>query len=193
MPSEGPLSNLLMLAGPAATIVAAGAAVFVTWKIGKGQLTIADQQRGIAEQQANLAAVRLKHDLFDRRFEVYEITRSFLLEIFQRGDLSAEGLGTFVLGTGKAVFVFDQSVTDYLAELREKAILLQELNSILRAQDAVDPTELTAAPRRKADLMKWFVAQFDVLVVKFKPFLELDGNTAVRAPSPTNRTVAYAS
>jgi hypothetical protein len=135
-----------MLAGPVATIIAAGTAVFVTWRIGQGQLSIADQQRQIAEQQAELAAVRLQHDLFDRRFAIYEAARTMLMEVFRRGDASNEALGIFLRDTQKAVFVFDQSLTDYLAELRKQAIFLQETNSILTAQSAANASDLTAAP-----------------------------------------------
>jgi hypothetical protein len=55
---------VVSLAAPAATIVAASAAVFVTWRLGRDQLGIAKQQATTARQQAELAAVRLQHDLF---------------------------------------------------------------------------------------------------------------------------------
>jgi hypothetical protein len=69
------MCNVVSLSGPAATIIAAAAAVFVTWRLGKGQLRIAKQQAATAHQQAELAAIRLQHDLFDRRFTVYDATR----------------------------------------------------------------------------------------------------------------------
>jgi ABC-type Fe3+ transport system permease subunit len=47
--------NIVSFAGPIATIIAAAAAVFVTWRIGQGQLSIAKQQATIAKQQAELA------------------------------------------------------------------------------------------------------------------------------------------
>ena len=51
-------------AGPVATIVAAAAAVFVTWRLGL-------RQANIAESQAELAREKLRHDLYNRRFEIF--------------------------------------------------------------------------------------------------------------------------
>jgi hypothetical protein len=68
--------------GPAATVMAATAAVFVTWRLGRGQLRIAEEQKRIAQQQAELAAARLRHDLYDRRFAVYTATQELVSSIF---------------------------------------------------------------------------------------------------------------
>lgn len=51
-------------AGPFATIVAAIAAVCVTWRLGQRQATV-------AQQQADLAGEKLRHDLYNRRFEIF--------------------------------------------------------------------------------------------------------------------------
>jgi hypothetical protein len=51
-------------AGPFATVVAAATAVFVTWRLGSRQATI-------AQQQADLAREKLRHDLYNRRFEIF--------------------------------------------------------------------------------------------------------------------------
>ena len=88
-------------------------------------------------------------------------------------------MGNFVRGTEKSVFIFDQSLTDYLAEFRRNAIRLQEANNMLSTERAlsVGPERNEAAKRRK-DLSTWFVDQFDVLIERFKPFLALDKGTA---------------
>jgi hypothetical protein len=51
-------------AGPVATIIAAATAVFVTWRLGL-------RQAKIAEAQADLAREQLRHDLYNRRFEIF--------------------------------------------------------------------------------------------------------------------------
>jgi hypothetical protein len=73
--------DLLQLASPIATIIAAGVVVYFTRQLGKGQLAVATRQADIAAQQARLADVRLQHDLFDRRFEIYEAARNLLLDV----------------------------------------------------------------------------------------------------------------
>jgi hypothetical protein len=52
------------LIGPAATIIAAGAAVFVTWCIGQRQL-------GIAESQRDIARDKLRCDLFEKQYDIF--------------------------------------------------------------------------------------------------------------------------
>jgi hypothetical protein len=58
-------------AGPVATAGAASVAVFVTWSLGSRQVEIAQQQAKIAQQQADLASEKLRHDLYNRRFEIF--------------------------------------------------------------------------------------------------------------------------
>lgn len=55
-------------AGPTATVCAAAAATFVTWKISAAQ-------REIAQSQRDIAFDRLKFDLFERRYELNDIVR----------------------------------------------------------------------------------------------------------------------
>jgi hypothetical protein len=66
-------------AGPVATVIAAGAAVFVTWRLGRRQVAIAAQQATTAElqaatarQQADTALDRLRYDLFEKRYKIYD-------------------------------------------------------------------------------------------------------------------------
>jgi hypothetical protein len=51
-------------AGPVATIIASLAAVSVTWHL-------AQRQTKIAEDQADLAREKLRHELYNRRFEIF--------------------------------------------------------------------------------------------------------------------------
>jgi hypothetical protein len=167
------MSNLVTLAGPAATIIAAGVAVFVTYRLGNGQLRIAEQQAATARQQAELAAVRLQHDLFDRRFTIYEAAQKLALEVFETENVSREGLGAFIRGTEKSIFLLDKGLSDYLTDMRKRAVDLQIVVRRLTNEmtPAPDSSEL---PKKRSDLSKWFVEQFDVLIEKFRPTLTLD-------------------
>jgi hypothetical protein len=175
-------------AGPLATALASVVAVIVTWRvtwrIGNDQVLIARQQADLAGQQAELATVRLKHDLFDRRFEIYETVLAFLIEIFQHGNISDDGISKFVRGTQKAVFVFDQSVVEYFEQLRIQALTLQEQAIFVGDQRNPVGPERTEAAHRKAELFRWFNDQFPVLIQRLKPFMALDENTASRPYPP---------
>jgi hypothetical protein len=110
--------KLLQVVSSFAPIIASGAAVYVAWKIGQAQITLGRRQADTAELQAALANVRLKHDVFDRRYKIYETVFMFLIKIAQVNNISDEGIGKFVRGTSRAVFFFDQDVVDYLDHLR---------------------------------------------------------------------------
>jgi hypothetical protein len=166
-------------AGPTATVIAAGAAAVITLHFGRTQAQI-------AQQQADLAAVRLQHDLFDRRFEIYEAARTLLIDILKSGNISNEKLGNYIRSTEKAVFVFDQDITDYLEVLRVRAIQLQEANAMIADPTIMISSDSRPAPQRKTEIATWFYSQFDVLISKFKPFLALDRNTASHAPPPNS-------
>jgi hypothetical protein len=161
------------LAGPTATIIAAVAAVLVavlvTWRLGKGQLRIAKQQAATARQQAELAAVRLQHDLFDRRFAIYEAAQKLALEVVETANVSREGWNAFIRSTEKSLFLLDKEVTDYLTDMRKRAVNLRNATGKLE-QGSEEP----GLARERADLSTWFAYQFDVLIEKFKPTLTFD-------------------
>lgn len=51
-------------AGPISVIIASGAATWITYRLG-------NRQAKIAEAQKDIAYDKLKHDLFDKRYEIY--------------------------------------------------------------------------------------------------------------------------
>ncbi len=63
--------------GSIATLVAA-AAVFVTWRLGKGQLTIAEQQARTAKPQADTAFDQLRYNLFEKRYAIYKDVQNLI-------------------------------------------------------------------------------------------------------------------
>jgi hypothetical protein len=160
--------------GPIATLLAAGAAVFVTYRLGKGQLSVARQQAVTAQQQARLADIRLQHDLFDRRFAVYAAARALLIEIIQNANVSNDGRNSFVRGTADAVFLVDTDLVDYLEEIRKNSIELQRLNRVLNNSDIPVGPQREKSAKEESELMLWFFDQLGVLIQKFKPFLSLD-------------------
>jgi hypothetical protein len=71
--------------GPLATIFAAGAAVFVTWRIGQAQVRIAEGQAQTARAQRDIAFDKLKHDLFERRYAIYTAAKRIMERVIQTG------------------------------------------------------------------------------------------------------------
>jgi hypothetical protein len=164
-------------AGPVATVIAATAAAVITWYFGRTQARIATNQAEIARKQSELAAVRLQHDLYDRRFAIYNAARTLLVqEMDVHGGASLEAIFAFVRGTADAVFLLDGNLEAYLDEIRKKAFRLRFVYDRLNDKDSVLPVgdERSKLAQEEADLTNWFVEQFKVLIDHFKPFLTLE-------------------
>ena len=90
--------------GPAVTLLVGLVAAFIAW------------------QQWALARGKLRLDLFDRRYKVYDATRTFLVEILTHAKFEDKHLWEFHAGTSDAEFLFGRDVVDYLKEIRERAL-----------------------------------------------------------------------
>jgi hypothetical protein len=162
-------------AGPVATIIGACAAVFVTWRLGRGQNRIATEQSATAKRQADLAAARLQHDQYERRLAVYDAARMFLLrDVLPNLNPSVDEVFAFVQGTADAAFLFDDTIVTYLEEMREKAFRLRFLREAIRPGALPPPRdEQQAWATERKELFEWFGVQPQALVERFKPFLRV--------------------
>jgi hypothetical protein len=181
-------------AGPVATIVAASAAFFVTLRLGSRQGDIAGQQAATARQQADIAAMRLQYDLFERRFRVYNEAKTLLIYLQRENILSEDVLNSYMRGTADSLFLLDETVIKYLEELRDQAIRLrgiqQRLREPLPEETTIKNIEIQKRNRegdinQEPQLLNWFHGQFPVLVDKFKPFLALQESPLKRSVSHT--------
>src|SRR4051812_29661402 len=76
----------------------------------------------IAWQQWQLAHSKLRLDLFDRRYKVFDATRIFLAVIGRDSRFEESHLFEFDAGTSDAEFLFGSDIVNYLAEIRKRAI-----------------------------------------------------------------------
>jgi hypothetical protein len=164
------------LAGPIATIIAAVAAVSVT-------AYFAWHQKRIAEKQADIASEKLRHDLYERRYRVFDAVRKLLLEIARDRNASKDGLRAFLIATGEAVFLFDDDVTKHVEGIRDRAEELQSLNCDIDSKPADEPNP--DAVKQRNEHVKWILSEVDPSVDKFKPYLKLkDFSPSRSAQSP---------
>ena len=127
----------------------------------------------IAYLQWRLSQNKLKLDLFDRRFKVYEAARDFLASIITSGKANEDNLFKFLIATREAKWLLNPEVAEYLdKQMYSNAINLQTLAYELKnaTQGEVRYNNVQA----QADIKKWFLAQYEVLDVKFTPFLRLN-------------------
>lgn len=133
----------------------------------------------LARQQVRIARIKLQHDLYDRRYRVFEFARTLLIEVATHADASDEVIYSFVRGTGDAVFLFDDDLVQYLKEMRDHAT---RLHSIEKVMDTIlpDTPQRANAVKAAGEHVVWLTKQLDDLPAKFKPSLQLDKRTKVR-------------
>ena len=84
----------------------------------------------IAWQQWRVAETKLRLDLFDRRYKVYDAARKFLAVIIREAAFTNAELIEFNVGTSDAEFLFRADVVDYLGQVRKHAVHMQTAQRI---------------------------------------------------------------
>jgi hypothetical protein len=128
----------------------------------------------IAWQQARFARVKLQHDLFDRRFAVFDAARKFLGKVARGGRVRDDAFRDYSLDTIDALFLTDEATASYLDEIRRRAIRHQMLQASL--EDVPVGEERSHLVRQQSEITRWVVEQLDQghLVAKFSPFVALE-------------------
>jgi len=125
-------------------------------------------------QQHRTNALRLKHELFERRFKVYDSFRSFLSGIMRDGTTSYDACMSFLRETNQAEFLFGSEIPEYLFSVYKKGLAL-----VLSHQKLGGPESLPVGEERSRvahennELLKWFGDQYDVARDRFGKYLNL--------------------
>lgn len=127
----------------------------------------------IAWYQANTAKNRLKMDLFDRRFPVYEAVDLYIQKHLRSDNVSNVDDGAYMVGISGSRWLFDRKFHDYLTEeLWDKASEFRDVEIQLRRLQ-LPPDQRSELLEKKAQLSKYFAIQSRMLDEKFKPYLSL--------------------
>ena len=127
----------------------------------------------IAYRQWRTSQNKLKLELFEKRFEVYDSARKLLASIMTTGKSKGEETFKFLVGTREAKWLLNEDIAEYLEkQLYHKAIELQTLDAELEGVPVGE--ERTTNVHRQSDIKKWMYAQFEVLDKKFSSFLKLE-------------------
>jgi hypothetical protein len=126
----------------------------------------------IGWRQSRTAQNKLKLDLFEKRFAVYNKARNLLSEVMTKGKLTDAGLYEYGAGVREAKWLMDAEVAAYLSEeLWNNAVHLQTYDAELDGLPVGE--ERTKLVHKRAELKKWFYNQYPVLDAKVEKFLKL--------------------
>ncbi len=87
---------------------------------------------------------RLRHELFDRRYAIYEQIAGFVAGVLQMGAVGAGGERDFLRQTKRAYFAFgcDEAIRKLVDDIYKQAVLLQALQAKQKVLPAGDVLNL---------------------------------------------------
>jgi hypothetical protein len=145
----GPIATLMVgLLGTLATLIVGCLVAFIAW------------------QQWQVAQNKLRLDLFDRRYKVYNATRDFLSVIVSKANFDNSQLFTFYAGISDVEFLFDATIVDYLGQIKKRALEMRTKHKLL--EDSADRERIAQAEDQH---LLWLTEQLSVMGKVFTPYL----------------------
>lgn len=127
----------------------------------------------VSRQQVEINASKLRLDLYDRRSEVYTAVKILLGEFFANATIKQEQLDRFRQETAQVDFLFNETISLYLAQINRKG---QRLVACTRAHRRGEEREgARKTPLQEMEeLESWFSEQGPRAKQLFTPFLRLE-------------------
>ncbi len=126
------------LAGPCATVIAAGAAALVAYRLGQSQISVARTQAEIAERNWQTSNEKIVLELFERRLAIYEEIRGVIGEVTRSGAAPNDVFFRYGTATDRAPYFFGQEIQDYLEAIRKHLADLELSNTMLNDPNIAD-------------------------------------------------------
>jgi len=107
---------------------------------------------------------RLKHELFDRRFSIFEKIGGFLSEVLRFGEISNKRIDKFLQETKCAYFAFgcDENIKTLVNNIYEKACKLHALQAVKKNNHT-----------KEQRIKNWFSGTLNSLESTFEKYLKL--------------------
>ncbi|MEH6812921.1 MAG: hypothetical protein V7677_10375 [Motiliproteus sp.] len=125
----------------------------------------------IAYRQYEVSKHKVRMELFDRRFKVFDAARVLISHVVVEVKVESKHINVFKLDTIDSPFLFGGDVQCYLKELLEKSVELRmhqlKLNSML------SPEERSSLHDKEHEVLLWFTEQIENLRNPFMPYMNL--------------------
>jgi hypothetical protein len=160
------------------TLVFSAVAVLISclqWKTARKQSETAKKQSETAEKLAQTAKNKLRLELFERRYAVYDALMTMAVIVVGKGDVTFEQRRTCAIATKGAEFLFNKEIDDYCLELVRKAETLN-LKKYQMDQSKIAGGEMNPETIESyGDCVLWFNRQVDEMPKRFAEFLKIEG------------------
>jgi hypothetical protein len=126
----------------------------------------------VAFQQWRTNAKRLRHELFDRRYEQFTVIRGFLGSIMTTGKSKQDEQFKYLTGTRGMRFIFDKEIAEYVdKQIWHLAVDLECLDLELKGLPVGD--ERSKNVKRQSEIKKQLREELTNLEEKFAKYLQL--------------------
>ncbi len=115
----------------------------------------------IAIQQWKINKKRLKHEIFDRKFFMFEATTKFINAVLKEVKVEDVDRHTFLSETKGALFIFKPEIVSYLDTVHKKAL---ELTLYQRKKDM----------KKENEIAQWFGSQLTEIDEIFKQHISIE-------------------
>jgi hypothetical protein len=126
----------------------------------------------IARQQWKTNAHKLKLDLYDRRFKVFEAAREILGLMYTSGVRDAQLLN-FLTKTADTEFLFGREVKEYLEEIYRHVQTLISANSQMSANWETPVEVRSRIAEAETTEVRWATGEVNRIADRFKKYLNL--------------------
>ena len=125
----------------------------------------------IAYQQWKTNHLRLKHELFDRRFEIYKSVQKYLSGILREAKVNMELVPEILDAYQRSKFLLGDEIHDYIDEIYKRSINLRSKQHLIKAGNPENDRE--ELEREEHAELCWLTSQLGVLGDKFDEHLSL--------------------
>jgi hypothetical protein len=126
----------------------------------------------IAYQQYKNNKLKLKFDLYEKRFRVYQALVDFISFVISFPEIKVEEVRKLDSARAESHFLFGEDIPQYLLSVRDKAAQLTTLNSQVNELASSDRNpERTKLVNQKLEVIEWFHQQLEESRKKFGKYL----------------------
>lgn len=108
--------------------------------------------------------------VYERRLPIYRATIQFIRGVVKDLNPELEAIFQFSTETEEALFLFDETVAEYLWDMYKKALRLRTIRALKLRGEMKNRDELIQG---ETALAVWFTSQYDIIRRHFAPFLRL--------------------
>ncbi len=142
-------------------------------KQGEYRLQLDIENSELEKRRLKLEEYQLKLDLYNKRFRVFEETKKVLHKIVQDAQIELLELRDFRFSTNESKFLFGTEISDFLEELKTKAIKLNHSETDLKSLNHYPEQSQKRNEKIKENqqLLEWFNSAYDNIEYKFEKYL----------------------